>query len=347
MDLFTRYRFHFQHRAIIVIAAALAFILFPVIAHANSMATMTFTFLDGPPQRVISEMVVISILIVLIESLFLWRMLKIGFWRAVWVVFVANVISSLIGLIIMALPFIGIIISMVLLIRCSKNEYKIPKFINVVIIICLLASPLLLLWNGATVMANNYFSKAVVLSASTLTFFGLSVIIEGETVKRFLHRFDIWKPMFIGNIITYVLLIAITADSLMPTGGRLEAWMSRAKGTLRSIGSSQLSYQESNDGKLYGSFEALKKDMLIAEGYTENNMIENYSMCWQINNISTATSEQFPQGFMSTFTVIAFPRDEVKGYLKTFAITDDRKVRVYDPKWGNRYENIKTWDPIL
>ena len=349
MNFIGRFRFRLPDKIFIGIAAALAFILFPVNAHANSMATMTFTFLSGPPERVIPEMVVITILIVLIGSLFYWRMLAIGFWRAIWISFVANVISWILGQIIMVIPDLSLLISIGILIWCFINSREIPKFINIVIILCMLGNPLLLLlWIGISTDVFYYISTGLLFPIiSTLTAFGLFVIVEGKTFKRLLGRPDIWKPVFAGNIITCILLFVIIANSYVPEGGRLAAWESRAKGTLRSIGSYQLEYQEHNDGKLYGSFEALKKDMLIAEGYTEGNMIENYSIYWEVNNISTAQSEQFPQGLMSTFTVIAFPRDEVRDYLKTFAITDDQKVRVFDPKWGNRYENVRTWDPIL
>ncbi|MFH1676997.1 MAG: hypothetical protein ABIC40_08215, partial [bacterium] len=357
MKFIIRYRFLFQHCAIIAIAAAFAFILIPDIAHANSMAPATFTFLSGPPQRVIPIMVVVSILIVLIESLFLWKMLAIGFWGAVWISFVANVISSVFGLIIMGLhmvwdptdisSYLSYLISIAIIIWCLIKRREIPKLINIVIILCMLAGPLLFL---LLIRGGINFLRIFTIwefPVSVLSALGLSVIVEGETVKRFLGRSNIWTPVFLGNIVTYILLIAITANLYVPAGSRQPAWESRAKGTLRSMGSTQLAYQNTNEGKLYGSFEALKREMYIAEGYNEGNMIENYSMTWQVNNISTMQSEQFPMGLMSTFTVIAYPRDTREGYLSTFGVTDDQKVRKYNPKNKNRYGNVRTWDPIL
>ena len=145
------------------------------------------------------------------------------------------------------------------------------------------------------------------------------------------------------------ILVWVVGAIAIPSqlGSRRAAWASRAKGTLRSIGSTELAYQSTNNAKVYGSFKAMKDAPYIAEGYTLGSMIENYSMSWQVNNISTVPTEQFPSGNVSTFTVIAWPRDRRRGFLSTFGVTEDQTVRVYTPKNGNRLENVKTWDPIL
>ena len=60
-----------------------------------------------------------------------------------------------------------------------------------------------------------------------------------------------------GGFAIAILLFLMLSFSLNPMSSRRSAWMSRAKGTLRSTGSSQLAYQGTNNEKIYGSFQAL------------------------------------------------------------------------------------------
>ncbi len=124
-------------------------------------------------------------------------------------------------------------------------------------------------------------------------------------------------------------------------------WSGRAKSNLRSIGISQLAYQDANSDKKYGSFNELKDSLYIAEGYTLGNMIENYSMSWSVLNVSTVATEEFPFGVMSTFTIIAYPRVLEQRCIQTFAITEDQVVRMYNPDNENEFLDLKSWDPIL
>jgi hypothetical protein len=172
----------------------------------------------------------------------------------------------------------------------------------------------------------------------------VATVINAFIIDRLTGLTQKWAA---ATIMTLSVFVGIFLFAASGGGSRRAAWSSRAKGTLRSIGSSQLAYQGANTEKLYGTFDALKKDLYIAEGYTLSNMIGNYSMTWQVNNISIAPSEEIPTGVMSSFTVIAWPRDRRKGYLHTFAVMDDQVVRVYNPKNKNRLSNVATWDPIL
>jgi len=150
--------------------------------------------------------------------------------------------------------------------------------------------------------------------------------------------------------IIFVLTFAVLAFFSIPSilGARRASWPSRAKGTLRSIGSSQLAYKGTNHARNYGSFEAMQHDLFIAEGYTLGNMIENYSMTWEFDNGPKGLLEEDSlPSMVHTFTIIAFPRDTRPGYLSTFAVTEDQVVRVYNPENGNYSGNVKTWDPIL
>jgi len=150
-------------------------------------------------------------------------------------------------------------------------------------------------------------------------------------------------------IVLFASFVAIVTVAAI-LGARPEPWQSRAKGTLRSIGSSQLAYQGTNWDRNYATFEDLKQDLYIAEGYTLGNMIENYTMTWEVSNTPLVEESPATAGGVGTnrFTIIAFPRDTRPGFLNTFAITEDQIVRVWNPtnRW-NEWESVTTWDPIL
>jgi len=175
------------------------------------------------------------------------------------------------------------------------------------------------------------------------------VIVEG-------FRFS--KIVFAAALLS---LIAVSLTACPFGDARRAAWQSRAKGTLRSIGSSQLAYQNSNADKSYGTFEDLRDALYVAQGYTLENMIEAYTISWTAYSSSPAEeagSEEGKPVFEDTmgstkthepydsFTIIAYPTAGSRG-LCTFAVTEDQVVRVYNPGNRNKENDVLTWDPIL
>lgn len=127
-------------------------------------------------------------------------------------------------------------------------------------------------------------------------------------------------------------------------------WNSRVRGGLRSLGNTQWAFRGWNVNHHYGTFEDLKNAMYISDGYTPENMIENYDMTWDVSNVSTAVGEEIPYGVISTYTIIAMPDqfpERSTRCLHTFAITEDQVMRVYNPRNDNDLLSVKTWDPVL
>ncbi len=151
-----------------------------------------------------------------------------------------------------------------------------------------------------------------------------------------------------GTAIMMAGLVVIAMLAIPPfLGAHRNAWQSRAKGTLRSISSSQEEFRVNNKEGSFGTFKELKNDLYIAEPYNLGNMIENYTMTWDVRHITTAQTEGISLGVMNSFTITAFPMDTRPGYLNTFAVTEDQVVRVYTPDNDNDVTKVKTWDPIL
>ena len=111
--------------------------------------------------------------------------------------------------------------------------------------------------------------------------------------------------------------------------------------TLRNIGKAQAAFRNLHDTQVYGSFDELQKEKLIHEDYSLETLTENYTLTWEVSYDPDLNTDG------STFTIIAFPLDTRRGYLETFAISEDQVVRIFDRDHGNVWESIKTWDPIL
>jgi hypothetical protein len=280
-----------------------------------------------------------------IECSFFQRQLNVSWIKSYGLMFVTKTVAFIPALIFsviaVKLPFIITVFPLTAIIGAYIWVFSKNKKLAIAIVI-VVAALLVLAIVDSLQYPRAYDGMPVVLG-----FPGIYALTEGYFVRKVYKIEDPWKPLLKVKTGSFVLFIIVAM--IMPglLNSSRAAWMSRAKGTLRSIGSAELSYQGHNKGKFYGSFKALQDSQDIATGYTLGNMIENYSMEWQVNNISTGNSDDLPSGDMRSFVVIAWPRDKSPGYLNTFAITDDQVVRVYNPDNGNNLEDIKSWDPIL
>jgi len=145
-----------------------------------------------------------------------------------------------------------------------------------------------------------------------------------------------------------VVSIALIAGIAIPQllNAKRSAWETRAKSTLKLIGTSQLAYQSTNSSENFGSFNALLSNEYIAKGYRPSNIIDNYSLYWEVNTLSIISPEDAIQ-HLNTFTVVAFPIDTRNKQLATYAVREDQVVRVFNPEQGDKFDLIYTWDPIF
>ena len=163
--------------------------------------------------------------------------------------------------------------------------------------------------------------------------------------------FTLLELLVVASIIAIIAAIAI--PQLL--NAKRSAWESRAKATLRSYGETELAYQNTNNDRHWGSWDALVATEYLAEGYTMGNIIENYSVFTSVTNPSNMGGSIDGLGIGdNSFTVVAFPRKtSPPGYLATFVIREDETLRVYRPEtpgvnaWGeNGDEGGLTWEPI-
>ena len=162
--------------------------------------------------------------------------------------------------------------------------------------------------------------------------------------------FTLLELLVVASIIAIIAAIAI--PQLL--NAKRSAWESRAKTTLRAYGETELAYQNTNNDRHWGSWDALVSTAYLADGYTKGNIIENYSLWESVVNPSDSGGSIGTSGIGdNTFTIVAFPRTtSPPGYLATFLIREDETLRVYRENtgavaWGagGDYGGL-TWEPI-
>jgi len=129
------------------------------------------------------------------------------------------------------------------------------------------------------------------------------------------------------ELLVVASIIAIIAAIALPQllNARRSAWENRAKLTLRSLGASQLAYQDLNLEKSYGSCTNMCDTGYVQKGYSRTNMIDNFSVAVWSCTEPTIQSESSASD--ATFTMVVVPRNS-RNKLRTFAICDDQTLRV-------------------
>ena len=170
-------------------------------------------------------------------------------------------------------------------------------------------------------------------------------------MNRIIKKDHVWGGLVIASFLSVIMAFSSLGCLPQMMNAKRSSWESRAKATLRAYGETQLAYQNTNNDRHWGSWDALIKTEYIAQGYSKGNIIENYSLWTSVDN---SGPPYYGGRYYYTFTVVAFPRRTgPPGYLATFAIREDQCLRVYRPTtpganaWGECGDfGVRTWEPI-
>jgi len=146
--------------------------------------------------------------------------------------------------------------------------------------------------------------------------------------------------------IAAIIVAAVVAYGIASPIATRQPVERRAAAILRVIGCAQLAFQGASNDRFYGSFEDLKLTRYISQDETAGSMIEGYTLAWSIRNHVEPFSDFGTDGLANSFTIVAYPRSDRFHLLRTFAITDDQVLRVYNPVGGNVLTSVTSWDPV-
>ena len=150
------------------------------------------------------------------------------------------------------------------------------------------------------------------------------------------------------SIILAFLYIACGGDSI--DYDRKAVSESLAKFALRAYGETQYAYAMNSSRGHYGTWDNLRDRHYISEGATGTNIIADYIFWAAVDNPYSHSHTILPG---NSFTAVAFPRfTRPAGFLATFAIREDKIVRIYLPDAGvnafgeNDDYGVRTWEPV-
>jgi hypothetical protein len=161
---------------------------------------------------------------------------------------------------------------------------------------------------------------------------------------------NIFWPLLVGIVLLVVISVIFRiADSPWNNRRRLE---SNARNKLRELGSAQLAYQALNNHKYYGSLQALQDTSCVDKSATLNSLIEGYEVGWDFFNYHDNPSVLVAFMRNTAFTIVAYPTNLSRPLLRTFGISEDQILRIYNPENSNPFINrndphVQSWDPIL
>jgi hypothetical protein len=135
-----------------------------------------------------------------------------------------------------------------------------------------------------------------------------------------MHRKIKGLPL-IAFFVVYLLAVCIAGESDFLKPGEIRMAENHCKFFLRTLGTSQLAYMESNPHGDYGTWWTLKQAGYVEEAYDRSNYIENYSLT--VFHVAASSWRGIHSAHDSTFTIVAVPT-KYRNQLRTFAIGNDQ-----------------------
>jgi hypothetical protein len=131
---------------------------------------------------------------------------------------------------------------------------------------------------------------------------------------------------YLGLALVLVVSVSVLSGCLCPMQSQSNAWENRCILTLRAIGSSQIAFADQNNGE-FGTWDEMKKQEYIQQGYNYLNLIDNYKIV--VFNVQKSIKDKDGKIISpSSFVIVAVP-NEIKSGLRTFAIDSDQTVRAW------------------
>lgn len=145
--------------------------------------------------------------------------------------------------------------------------------------------------------------------------------------------------------VIYLMTICFAGESDFLKPGEVRMAENHCKFFLRTLGSSEQAYMESNPNVDYGTWWSLQRGGYIEEGYNRSNYIEYYSI--SVFNVTVSGRMGGESAHDSSFTIVAVPT-KYRNQLRTFAINDKQSPAVWlgnDAEFGSN--NVPPTTPGL
>jgi hypothetical protein len=165
--------------------------------------------------------------------------------------------------------------------------------------------------------------------------------------RKLINPFWVLTP-----IIVFIILVSVIFGFIYTPASDKRRLEINVRNKLRELGSSQLAYQGTNNMKYYGSFQALQDTGYIESGFGLDNYVESYELTWHMTKCMPPFGSMGMGLCDGTFTIVAYPSITPPPALRTFGISEDQVLRVFNPDNGNPFisrddPHVQSWDPIL